>query len=132
MALISKGNFIMIRPYRGMKNDISPVALFNIVGVNGDHTTEYYPIMSNFYNTALWYDGDDTLVDINDDATVPPQALQHFMVNKIMYDGLIYWLSNVNDGKLKYRTIENNMNYITISTTDDWNTYTVAFTGGVQ
>lgn len=132
MDLKSTGNFIMIRPYEGMKNDISPIAIFNIVGINGDGTTEYYPIMSNFYDTALWFDGDDTLMDINDNNPVPPQVLQNHMVNKIEYNGTIYWLSMINGDSQKYRAIENSADYITISSTDNWNTYTVMSGGGVQ
>lgn len=131
MASESKGNFIMISPHEIMGNGTYPIAVFNISGINEEDRKEYYPIMSNFYDTALCLGNGNTLMDINHNP-VPPQVLQYRRVNKIMYNGLIYWLSNVNDGKLKYRTIENNMNYITISTTDDWNTYTITVTNSTM
>lgn len=127
MAIKNTGNFIMISPDASMQGSPFPIATFNISGINEEDTTEYYPIMSNFYDTALWL-GTGTLKDANNN-TVPPQALQYkTMVNKISYNGTIYWLSNIGGTSLIYRAIENSTNYITISTTDDWNTYTVTAT----
>lgn len=116
----SKGNFIMISPHERM-ND-APIAIFYIDGVSEEDRTEYYPIMSNFYDTASW-SGTGNLRDITNNS-VPPQALQGYMVNKIIYNGIIYWLSNVDDDRLIYHAI-GDTSYITISTTDNWNTYTV-------
>lgn len=129
MDLQQKGNFIMISPDVSMRSSSFPVATFNILGINEEDTTEYYPIVSNFYDTALWF-GTGTLEDINGNQ-IPPQALYYNMVNKINYDGTtIYWLSKINTDSLIYRAIENNTYYITISTTDNWNTYTVTYTDG--
>lgn len=128
MASESKGNFIMISPHERM-ND-APIAIFYIDGVSEEDRTEYYPIMSNYYDTVLW-SGTGNLRDINNNS-VPPQALQDYMVSRIEYGGIIYWMSNVNDGSLKYCDIESGgTDRITISTTDNWNTYTVAFSGEV-
>lgn len=131
MGSKSKGNFIMISPDAIMQDGSSSVAVFNISGINEEDTTEYYPIMSNFYNTALWF-GTGTLEDTNGNK-IPPQALYYNMVNKINYNGDIYWLSKSNDTSLKYCDIESSgADYITISTTDNWNTYTVVSGGGMQ
>lgn len=129
MAIKNTGNFIKISPDASMQGSPFPIATFNISGINEEDTTEYYPIMSNFYDTALWL-GTGTLRDANNN-TVPPQALQGYMVNKIIYSVTVYWLSTVNNASLIYRAIENSdENYITISTTDDWNTYTVTASNG--
>lgn len=118
-----KGNFIMISPHEKIAE---PIAIFNIVGIGEEYTTEYYPIMSNFYDTASWFGVSNTLNDISGDP-LPSQVLQYNMVNKINYNGTIYWLSVVNNDSLIYRTIGNSAYYITISTTDDWDTYTVTY-----
>ncbi len=126
MASQSKGNFITISPHKRIAD---PIAIFNIVGIGEENTTEYYPIMSNFYDTALWFGVSNTLSDVSGDP-IPSQALEYSMVNKIKYNGTIYWLSVVNNDSLIYRTIGNSADYITISTTDDWNTYTVTVSDG--
>lgn len=121
MASKSKGNFIKISPHERM--NYAPIAIFNITGVSEEDTTEYYPIMSNFYDTVI-YRSNGTITDVNKDS-VPPQALGGLMVNKITNGAIMYWLSDINDNSLIYRSIGNSAKYITISTTDDWNTYTV-------
>lgn len=129
MASESKGSFIIIRPDDVMKNNTFPIAVLNISGINEEDTMEYYPIMSNFYDTVVYSgNGTTTLKDLNNNS-VPPQALQYNLVNKIAYNGTIYWLSNVGGSHLKYCAIKNSTNYITISTSDAWNTYTVVFSG---
>ncbi len=121
MASQSKGNFIAIKPTEIMDD---PIAIFSIVGISEFSTTEYYPIMSNFYDTASWSGVSNTLSDFFGNS-VPSQALLYNMVNKIRYNGIIYWLSNINDGSLIYRNIEDGA--LTISTTDNYNTYTVTY-----
>lgn len=125
MASESKGNFIKIGPHERMNDD--PIAIFYIDVVSEEGTTKYYPIVSNFYDTVSCF-GSGTLMDFVRDP-VPPQPLQGYMVNKIIYSGTVYWLSNVNDDRLIYHAI-GDTSYITISTTDNWNTYTVTYTGG--
>lgn len=126
MATKKTGNFIMISPHESMQNSGSPIAIFRIKKVDEEDTTACYPIMSNFYDTVVYSGNGTTLKDLNSDS-VPPQALQYKLVNKIVHNHTAYWLSNVGIDSLKYRAIENSAKYITISTTDDWNTYTVAF-----
>ena len=124
MVTESKVNFITIKPHERMAE---PTAIFNILRVGEEDTTEYYPIVSNFYDAASWL-GIGNLKDLTSNS-VPPQALQNHMVNKIEYGGGIYWLSEFNNDSVKYSTI-GNTKYITISTTDDWNTYTVTRSDG--
>ena len=101
MASESKGSFIIIRPDDVMKNNTFPIAVLNISGINEEDTMEYYPIMSNFYDTVVYSgNGTTTLKDLNNNS-VPPQALQYNLVNKIAYNGTIYWLSNVGGSHLK-------------------------------
>ena len=124
----SKGNFIIISPNESIQKDISfPIATFNILGVGEEDTTEYYPIMSNFYDTVYCLGTGTTLYDVNGD-TVPSQTLPYIMenkmVNKIISGITVYWLSKANDDSLIYIDIETGAK-ITISTTDNWNTYTV-------
>ena len=129
MGSQSKGNFIMISPHEKIAE---PIAIFNIVGIGEEYTTEYYPIKSNFYDIALWL-GDSNILMGTNNVQIPPLALKYKIVNRIEYNGLIYWLSVVNNDSLIYRTIGNSADYITISTTDNWNnTYTVVFSGGAQ
>lgn len=123
-----KGNFIMISPHEKIAE---PIAIFNIVGIGEEYTTEYYPIMSNFYDTALWRDTSITLMDISN-SSVPPQALQYYMVNKIVYNNTVYWLSDINDNSFTYRSIKDPTTvYLKVVGKDNWATYTITpYSGG--
>ena len=129
MAIKNTGNFIVIRADESMQTSGFPIATFNISGINEEDTMEYYPIMSNFYDTGSLDGTGSTLMDVNYE-TVPSKALSYNSVNKINYNGTIYWLSIINADNLIYRTLENSTSHITISTTDDWNTYTVTVSDG--
>ena len=122
----SKGNFIIISPDESMKGYTFPIAIFNISGINEEDIIYYYPIVSNFYDTVSWF-GTGTLQDLSNMATVPPQALEYRTVNKIVYNNTVYWLSDITNNSLTYRSmVDPTTVYIQVNSNDNWATYTIS------